>query len=55
MDERAVPVAVGSVIVIVIGVLLTYSNTTFGALIVLLGLIGLVWLARIVTRQPPSE
>jgi hypothetical protein len=46
-----VPVAVASLAVIVLGVVLTYANTTFGALIVLLGLFGLVWVGRLAVKR----
>lgn len=39
------PWAVGSVALIVIGILATYANTTVGAAIVLVGLIGFVRVA----------
>jgi hypothetical protein len=45
LDPRAVPVAVASVVVIVLGLAVTYESTPLGALIVLLGLIGIVWVA----------
>jgi Flp pilus assembly protein TadB len=51
LDPRAVPVAVASLAVIVLGVVLTYANTTFGALIVLLGLFGLVWVGRLAVKR----
>lgn len=55
LDPRAVPVAVASVAIIVLGVFLTYLNTTFGALIVLVGLGGLVWVGWMAARQPPGD
>ena len=51
LDPRAVPVAVASLAVIVLGIVLTYANTTFGALIVLLGLFGLVWVGRLAVKR----
>jgi hypothetical protein len=53
LDPRAVPVAVVSFAVIVFGVFCTYANVTFGALIVLLGLFGLGWVARMSVGRPP--
>lgn len=50
VDPKAVPWAVGSVLVIVLGVLATYANTTVGAAIVLLGLIGVVRVAVLAAR-----
>ena len=55
LDPRAVPVAVASVAVIVLGILLTYANSTFGAAIVLLGLCGIVWVGRMAMKQGPAE
>jgi Flp pilus assembly protein TadB len=55
LDPRAVPVAVCSVLVIVLGICLTYANTTFGALVVLFGLFGVVWLVRILLKQPTRD
>jgi hypothetical protein len=55
LDPRAVPIAVVSVAVIVLGILLTYVNTTIGAVVVLLGLGGVVWVGAIATRQTPPE
>lgn len=55
LDPRAVPVAIASAAVIVLGLLLTYANTTFGALIVLLGLCGVVWVGRMAAKQGPGE
>lgn len=40
------PVAVVSILVIAIGVLTTYADTTVGAAVVLLGLCGVVWVGR---------
>jgi hypothetical protein len=51
MDPRAVPVAVASVALIVLGLFLTYASTTFGALVVLLGLVGVAWLCVLVTSR----
>lgn len=39
------PLFLGSVAVIVVGVLSTYANLTAGALIVLIGLVGFCWAA----------
>lgn len=39
------PTMVGSIAVIVIGVISTYANVTVGAMIVLAGLIGFCWAA----------
>lgn len=51
LDPRAVPAAVASAVLFVLGILLTYVNTTFGALIVLLGLCGVVWVGLLASRQ----
>lgn len=50
ISPKAVPWAVGSVAVIVIGVLATYADTTVGAAIVLVGLIGVVRVAVLAAR-----
>lgn len=50
LDPRAVPVAIASVAVIVLGIISTYANLTFGALIVLVGLCGVVWVAMMAAR-----
>ncbi|MBJ7353410.1 MAG: hypothetical protein JHC98_01165 [Thermoleophilaceae bacterium] len=55
LDPRAVPIAVASAVVIVLGILLTYANTTFGAVIVLLGLCGVVWVAILAARGAPTD
>jgi Flp pilus assembly protein TadB len=55
LDPKAVPVAVCSVLVIVLGICLTYANTTFGALVVLFGLFGIVWLVRLLLKQPTRD
>lgn len=39
------PLLLGSVGVIVLGVISTYANTSVGAMIVLIGLIGFCWAA----------
>jgi hypothetical protein len=51
LDPRAVPVAVASVVVILLGIFLTYANTTFGALIVLIGLCGIVWVGSLAVKR----
>lgn len=55
LDPRAVPVAIASVAVIVLGIVSTYANLTIGALIVLLGLTGIVWVGRMASQSPPRE
>lgn len=50
LDPRAVPVAIASVAVIVLGIFSTYANLTIGALIVLFGLCGVVWVATMAAR-----
>lgn len=45
------PLAIASVAVIVLGVLATYIDTTMGALIVLVGLLGVGWVAREAARS----
>lgn len=55
LDPRAVPVAVASVVVIVLGMLLTYADTTVGAVVVLFGLIGIGWVGWTASKQPPSD
>jgi Flp pilus assembly protein TadB len=52
LDPRAVPVAVASVALIVIGIVSTYANLTIGALIALLGVCGIVWVAVLATKSP---
>jgi hypothetical protein len=51
LDPRAVPIALVSLAVIILGIVLTYANTTFGALIVLLGLVGIVWVGKLALNQ----
>lgn len=53
LDPRAVPVAIASLAVIVLGIFSTYANLTFGALIVLVGLCGVVWVGRMAAKSPP--
>lgn len=55
LDPRAVPVAIASVAVIVLGVFSTYANLTIGALIVLIGLGGVVWVGRLAANSSPRE
>ena len=55
LDPRAVPVAVASVAIIVLGVLLTYASTTFGAVTVLVGLAGIVWVAVMAARPNAKD
>ncbi|MBJ7459405.1 MAG: hypothetical protein JHD02_09490 [Thermoleophilaceae bacterium] len=55
LDPRAVPVAIASFVVIVIGILSTYGNLTIGAVIVLLGLCGVVWVGRMAMKQASGE
>jgi hypothetical protein len=50
LDPRAVPVAIASLAIIVLGIFSTYANLTFGALIVLFGLCGVVWVAMMAAR-----
>ena len=51
LDPRAVPVAVASAAVVVLGLFMTYVNTTFGAIIVLIGLCGFVWVGRLAVKR----
>lgn len=51
LDPRAVPSAIASVVVIVLGILLTYANTTIGAVVVLLGLCGVVWVGWLAAKS----
>ncbi len=51
LEPWVLPWAIGSVAVIVIGVLATYANTTVGAAIVLVGLIGAVRVAAGAARN----
>lgn len=55
LDPRAVPVAIASVAVIVLGIFSTYANLTFGALIVLFGLCGVVWVGRMAMNATPRD
>ncbi|MBI2692176.1 MAG: hypothetical protein HYX29_09580 [Solirubrobacterales bacterium] len=54
LDPRAVPVAIASVAVIVLGIFSTYANLTIGALIALVGLFGIIWVGRMAAKSPPS-
>jgi hypothetical protein len=46
LPPAVLPVAVVSILVIAIGVIATYANTTVGAVIVFVGLCGVVWVGR---------
>lgn len=51
LDPRAVPSAIAAVVVIVLGIFLTYANTTYGAIVVLLGLCGVVWVGWLAAKS----
>lgn len=55
LDPRAVPVAIASLAIIALGIFSTYANLTFGALIVLFGLCGVVWVGRMAAKSPPRS
>lgn len=48
------PLAVGSVVAIAVGVIATYANLTLGALIVLIGLMGVVIVGYQASRSVDS-
>lgn len=55
VDPRAVPVLIASVAVIVLGIFTTYANLSIGALIVLFGLCGVVWVGRMAASSTPRN
>jgi hypothetical protein len=55
LKSWVLPLAIASVAVIVLGVIATYANTTFGAAIVLVGLCGVVVVAREASRSVDDD
>ncbi|MGK2877128.1 MAG: hypothetical protein ACSLFF_00905 [Solirubrobacterales bacterium] len=50
LDPRAVPVVIASLAVVVLGIFTTYADLTIGAVIVLLGLCGVAWVAQMAAK-----